>query len=350
MDRETGLVSVIIPTYNRAALCKRAVESVLAQTYSRVEAIVVDDGSTDDTRKVISGIDERVKYIWQENAGISAARNLGLLRSNGEYIAFLDSDDAWFEWKLEVQLSTFRAFPAVGMVWTDMIAEDAHGREIRKSYLKEMYDAYRYFDAESCFQASTAVSRIWDECPGEYADRKCYVGNIFSYMFLGNLVHTSTVVLRRERMEKVGRFDTELQKSGEDYDFHFRTCRFGNVAYLDVPSIRYRVGAPDQLTSREFMIWVARNNLRTISKMYAVAREEISLPPSLIRDRWASSYAWVGVEELLSNPKNARAHLLKSLRLDPFQLQIVLRWLLSFLPEKILSLLARIKKLLPTHR
>ena len=105
------LVSVIIPTYNRAMRCKTAVESVLSQTHENVEVIVIDDGSRDNTREVICGMDGRVRYIYQSNAGVSAARNRGLEEATGDYIAFLDSDDSWLPWKLEAQLSTLRAFP-----------------------------------------------------------------------------------------------------------------------------------------------------------------------------------------------------------------------------------------------
>jgi len=95
------LVSVIIPTYNRAMGCKAAVESVLSQTHGNVEVIVVDDGSRDNTREVISGMDDRVKYIYQANAGVSAARNTGLGAATEKYIAFLDSDDSWLPRKVE---------------------------------------------------------------------------------------------------------------------------------------------------------------------------------------------------------------------------------------------------------
>src|SRR5262245_47409787 len=95
-----GLVSVLVPTYNRSKLVRRAVESALAQSYRRLEVLVVDDGSSDDTRQVIEGMDPRVRYIRQANAGVSAARNRGIAEARGEFVAFLDSDDEWLPWKL----------------------------------------------------------------------------------------------------------------------------------------------------------------------------------------------------------------------------------------------------------
>ena len=99
------LVSVIIPTYNRAGYIGCAVRSVLTQTFEDLELIVVDDGSTDNTREILSGFDDkRLKTVYQENKGVAAARNLGLDLARGLYVAFLDSDDYWLEKKLEMQL------------------------------------------------------------------------------------------------------------------------------------------------------------------------------------------------------------------------------------------------------
>jgi glycosyltransferase involved in cell wall biosynthesis len=317
MKQVEGLVSVIIPTYNRAQLCKKAVESALFQTYRDIEVIVVDDGSTDDTREVISNLDSRVHYLSQKNSGVSAARNLGMQSARGEFIAFLDSDDTWLPWKLKLQVNLLRTLPNAGMVWTDMIAVDDRGSEQYSSYLTRLYSAYQQFDPATHLGMAKTIAVIWDDCPAAWADRKFYAGNIFTPMFLGNLVHTSTVLLRRGRQESVGFFDTSLVRTGEDYDFHFRTSRMGDVAYIDVSSIRYRIGAPDQLTSSELMVWIARNNLKTITKMIACARDEIKLPDSRIRQRFAQSHAWIAREELFSDTRSARWHFLQSLRLNP---------------------------------
>jgi glycosyltransferase involved in cell wall biosynthesis len=123
----TAFVSVIIPTHDRAVLCRRAVASVLAQTHGDLEVIVVDDGSRDGTREAVEGMDPRVRYIWQENAGVAAARNRGMAAARGEFIALLDSDDLFLPWKIEAQLAAMRFFPRAGMVWTDMVAVDPQG-------------------------------------------------------------------------------------------------------------------------------------------------------------------------------------------------------------------------------
>lgn len=101
----TDLISVIIPTYNRAHLIKRSVESVLNQTYKNIELIIVDDGSTDNTKEIIDSInDKRIKYIYQANQGAASARNKGIDLAEGQYIAFQDSDDVWHSNKLKKQI------------------------------------------------------------------------------------------------------------------------------------------------------------------------------------------------------------------------------------------------------
>ncbi len=109
MEPIKDLVSVIIPTYNRAHLIKRSAMSVLNQTYSNLELIIVDDGSTDNTEEVVKSIDDsRITYIKQPNQGACAARNNGIVHAQGEFIAFQDSDDVWHEDKLEKQLKCLK--------------------------------------------------------------------------------------------------------------------------------------------------------------------------------------------------------------------------------------------------
>ena len=115
-------VSVIIPTYNRAAKVRNAIESVLAQTFSDLEVIVVDDGSSDDTGKILGEVfGDRIRYYFQANQGVSVARNKGIVEARGEWIAFLDSDDLWEKDKLEWQFKALEQFgPQCGACYTDV--------------------------------------------------------------------------------------------------------------------------------------------------------------------------------------------------------------------------------------
>jgi len=114
-------VSVVIPTYNRLPRVKDAIDSVLKQTYRDFKLWVVDDGSTDGTGESLRVFGNKVKYISQDNSGVSAARNLGLRVSRGKYVAFLDSDDLWEPRKLEIQVRWMEANPQFPLSYTDEV-------------------------------------------------------------------------------------------------------------------------------------------------------------------------------------------------------------------------------------
>jgi glycosyltransferase involved in cell wall biosynthesis len=112
------LVSVVIPSWNRAGLLGDAIESALAQQYARLQVIVIDDGSTDETRSLMARYPD-VDYIYQDHQGSASARNTGIDHARGEYLAFLDSDDLWLPGKLQTELEMFRAYPAARAVISD---------------------------------------------------------------------------------------------------------------------------------------------------------------------------------------------------------------------------------------
>ncbi|MCG8687582.1 MAG: glycosyltransferase [Desulfobacterales bacterium] len=120
-ESNDNLVSVIIPTYNRAHVLERALDSVLVQDYKPIEIIVVDDGSTDDTTKVLDRYEGKIRVLTQTNKGVSAARNLGIRESCGRFIALLDSDDAWTSDKVRRQIDFFKANPDVLICQTEEI-------------------------------------------------------------------------------------------------------------------------------------------------------------------------------------------------------------------------------------
>ncbi|QIT56557.1 glycosyltransferase [Aquisalimonas sp. 2447] len=125
------LVSVVTPTYNRADYLRIAIDSVLAQTYPHFEHLVIDDGSEDSTPRLMDEYgDERVRYFRQENQGQSVARNVGIEQSRGDYICFLDSDNAWVPEKLQQQIEAFESYPDVGVVYGDNIFIDAWGNDL----------------------------------------------------------------------------------------------------------------------------------------------------------------------------------------------------------------------------
>ena len=311
------LVSVVVPTYNRAALVVAAVRSALAQTWTRLEVVVVDDGSTDDTAAALAALaDDRVRYVRQDNAGVSAARNRALAEARGDLVAFLDSDDSWLPWKLEAEVAVLDRHPDAGLVWTDMCAVDDAGRVVSERYLRRMYTAYRYFGPER-FAQGGRLDELWPACPAELAATPCPVGDVYPWIVMGNLLHTSTVMLRRSWQERVGWFGEDLLPgAGEDYDFYVRVTRLGPVAFIDAASTRDRVGAADQMTEPGGLLVAARNNLITVEKALA-ADGAAGLPPALVRERLAFCHGWIGVEASATDRRAARVHLARAVRTAP---------------------------------
>jgi glycosyltransferase involved in cell wall biosynthesis len=342
------VVSVVIPSYNRAHCVCRAVDSVLGQTHPHVEAIVVDDGSKDGTdelvRRTYAG-DPRVRVIRKPNGGVSSARNEGMRAARGEFVALLDSDDAYLPWKLEVQLACLAAVPEAGMIWTDMDVMNPAGEITTRRFLTTMYSAYHWFPTrDALFPSSRPLSSLGAPLAERVgADPKLYSGDIYSKMVLGNLVHTSTVVMRRERMERVGLFDESLGQPGEDFDYHLRTCREGPVAFLDVSSILYLRGEGDQLTTgSQNALNTAKNFVRNVTIALEQDRERIDLPDWMIRETLAEAYGWVGSVHLERGEHAAAAvALARSLRLKPLQPRIAGFFALNLLPLRLSSFLRR---------
>jgi GT2 family glycosyltransferase len=317
------LVSVVIPTYNRAHIVAQAVESALAQQYEAIEVIVVDDGSTDDTEARVRagfGGDARVRYVRKANGGPASARNVGFGEAHGELVGLLDSDDSWHPWKLQVQVRCMERYPELGMTWTDLEMIDPAGRVVDPAHLRTMYNAYKLFTDEQIFQRAVPLRDVVPELAGTVGGAQLRIGEIFSKMIMGSLVHTSTVLLRRERLQKVRGFDETLRRTGEDYDFHLRTCREGPVGLLDLASIRYQQGMPDRLTADHLRIHMMENALRTVEAAIARDRAAIDLPEETLKKRLAKIHAAIGFERLeRGEARLARKHYLESLRQWPWQ-------------------------------
>jgi len=345
------LVSVIIPTWNRAAALAKAIDSVVSQTHRNWEVVVVDDGSTDDTRSMVSKLSEtdpRIRYIYQANAGVSAARNCGIALAKGDFVAFLDSDDSWEPWKLELQVACLRTHPELGMVWTDMAAIGPDGAVAHPRYLKKMYSAYRRFEGKDLFSGNFPIFEVAPQFTGRFSDQYLQTGDIFSQMITGNLVHTSTVMITRERLKLVKGFNEDLKPSGEDYDFHLRTCREGQVGFLDVASIRYQIGMPDQLTHRTYGVHIAKNFLKTIEPVIRNDRQRIHLDQQVLDGTLAYAHRWLGEELLLTGSlEEARDHLATSFRQQRSTKAAGL-YALSLLPVGSVPLLRKVGG--PTYR
>ncbi len=218
-------VSVIIPTYNCAAYITEAVESVLAQTYRKFEIIVVDDGSTDNTRELLARFMDKIRYIYEENSGGPARpRNSGILAARGTYIAFHDSDDIMLPEKISSAVAFLEDFPDIGMVFTNFLTCDEFGKRYPGAYLD------RFDDMKGLQKVRVGENRFL--LSGKVA---------FDALFHGNFVGTSGVMVPKTIFSTIGFFDETVSRGGlEDRDMWFRICGSYDIGYLNIIGHVYR--------------------------------------------------------------------------------------------------------------
>lgn len=202
------LVSVIIPTYNRAGLIPQSIRSAMAQTHSNLEIIVVDDGSTDNTRDVVASFGSAVQYFYKPNSGPSATRNLGIQKARGEFVAFLDSDDLWEPTKVEKQLQCFEQNPEAAMVSTNYRLIDLEGQIIKDPGSKPGYKPNAFF-----------------------------VKDLLEIKFP---FATPAFMIRKSVLEKIGAFNENLRIS-EDLDLLIRIGMNYQIGYVDEVLISVRM-------------------------------------------------------------------------------------------------------------
>ena len=209
---EPGLVSVVIPTFNRCELVLEAIDSVLAQTYPSLEVLVIDDGSTDGTGEAVAARyarEPRVRYTWQTNAERSTARNAGIEQARGEFVAFLDSDDCWLPKKLEKQLAVLAADPSLDLVHTDF--------------------------AISSGLEPTPMAAARAACEGVMQ------GHLFPSLLQSDPIGTLTVVVRRSALTERGAFSTDRRIIPfEDWELWTRITYRSRVGYVPERLAVYR--------------------------------------------------------------------------------------------------------------
>lgn len=257
-----GTVSVIIPTYNRADLVSHAIASALAQTHRPCEVIVVDDGSTDDTAERCRQWGDRIRYHRIANGGVSAARNAGIALARGEWVALLDSDDAWMPTKLEVQLAAHRAIPTAAWSVTGCELVDGAGQpRAGPQSFAGTFPLFRELgcDPEQLF--AHHLQRI--EVEAAAGRHICFQGDLFGLLFLGNVALPTSALMRRQFVADVGGFDPSLRVAEETEFFH-RAAAQGPAIIIMSPVVRYRVAQGDSLTSSRHTVALTEAALRSL--------------------------------------------------------------------------------------
>ena len=271
------LVSVVIPTYNRAAYLAEAIDSVLNQRYRRLELIVVDDGSTDDTPAVAARYAGAIRYVWQPNSERGAARNHGLRLAQGEFIAFLDSDDLWTPDKLDWDLDHFQRRAECGLVYSDTLIVDAAKR------------------------------------PGRRERRRRREGQVTAFLLHQNFVAMSAHLVRTRVMRDAGGFPEDCSLA-EDWETWVRVSTRTSFGYVPRPTTLRRVhpgnsvsdaAAVEQATHRACAIMAAGT--------YLTAAQRRHLPCALGEAALLSAIH----HRAAGNQAAARAWLLRAVRRSP---------------------------------
>lgn len=261
-------VSAIIPTFNRRELVVRAIESILAQTRPVDEIVVVDDGSTDGTGSALAGMfGDRLRYVWQPNAGVSAARNHGMSLARGRYFALLDSDDEWLPGKTALQFDWLEARPDFGMVLCDVARVDGEHRDV---------DVFHRRDV------------IRED------------GWVLRWILQNPSLVPASVMIRREVFEDVGGFDESL-RTAEDVDFHLRIARRWQIGVIEQTLVRAMRGHDglsalvhtydDYLGVMERAIANAHGMVEERDRLQALATVRVRIARGmLMRARWGDGW------------------------------------------------------------
>lgn len=199
-------VTVIMPVYNGANYIKEAVDSILNQSFKDYEIVVINDGSKDNTEEILDGYGDKIRYFYQNNAGTSVARNLGIREARGEYIAFLDQDDVYFPDKLERCLDYFKLNADVPMVYSNMLVIDQSGKKLYDWLLTKKYFAEGYI-----------YENLLKEC----------------------FFCPSTVVIKKTLLLEVGGFD-ESVRGVEDFDLWLKIAKNHKIGLIRETLVKWR--------------------------------------------------------------------------------------------------------------
>lgn len=311
-------VSVVIPTYNRAVKVRTAIESVLAQTLSDLEVIVVDDGSSDDTGKILgAAFGDRIRYFAQANQGVSAARNKGITEARGEWIAFLDSDDQWEREKLEWQFKALERFgPQCGACYTD--TQLLNHPETRALF-QMAEGGYRH---EGTMGVNTDVLKLLVRPGGA-----------------GMVVCISSLMARADLVRRTGGYALHLGFYA-DSEFMFRLALLTGFCYVNRPLVWFdrspeedrHLGASKDWDKLEFILQESKVRLEGFLRL------KDSVPPKVrkvIREHLSTVYSGLANWHLETGQcGEAREAMTRAVRLD-LTFNVAAKWLLTWVSPQL---------------
>jgi glycosyltransferase involved in cell wall biosynthesis len=261
-------VSVIIPTYNRARYLAEAIESILNQDIRdcRIEIIVVDDGSTDNTKEVVRKYNNNIRYIYQDNRGAGPARNRGIDEATGEWVAFLDSDDRWLPGKLTLQFKVLDAFPGYNAIHSEFLIFNEAGILTNKGLQSWVSDPSIWEKIEWDKIYSKRCDSADYNIHAESGSFPIYAGNIFAALLIACSISNWTLLVRRDCLRKEMRF-AENYNLYEDYWFVCKLTERYDILFMDIAAAENRAHNDQRLTQAGY-IEMFKTHIDICDKIY----------------------------------------------------------------------------------
>jgi glycosyltransferase involved in cell wall biosynthesis len=300
------IISVVVPAYNASRWIKETLDSVLAQTFRDYEVIVVDDGSTDNTADLIESYEGAVRCVRKANGGASSARNVGIRCSRGSWIAFVDADDLWLPFKLDLQVRMLEKYPDLAWFYSDAYIFESDTRCIR------------------CLASE---------------NQRPYTGDILRQLLMYCFIPSPTPLVRRDVFDQAGYFsESPVTRIGEDWDLWLRIAAMYKVGYVHQPTAGIRQHKTSMIGSVDLGYY--------LNSKLTVVEEALQREPKRLQDLRKTAVANVLAstgEYMLARGarREARKVFREALMDNPSSLRSIFFFLLSFLPAWMLATLKK---------
>lgn len=303
-------VSVIIPTYCRAALLCEAVSSVLEQRVDGCEVIVIDDGSTDDTRDRISQFGEQVRYEYQSNQGLSVARNTGLTLARGQFVAFLDDDDWWMPGKLALQLQVLQRFPNLAGIFSDFSIYRGPD-DVTRSGMRTWYEQPVDWSALMDLNVNAHEARLHSDLID--SDTTLHIGSLYKPSLDRYFVLPSTAVIRRSLVPKDLVFPDHDPICG-DWEFFARLSKNAPLCFIDCDTTFNRSHDTGYRLTRTKAKKQAELRLDFLERVYVADRNFYDAHMATVNRVWKDRLALLCKLQLLDSDAGAARTTAKKFR------------------------------------